>query len=497
VPGARVTLPILVTVGAPVRRTIPLAVLILCAAAVAAQDDPPADNTESNPGSALLLRIDGPIGPATSHYVSTGLDRASEEGYALVILQIDTPGGLDTSMRDIIKDILASPVPVVSFVAPNGARAASAGTYIMYASHVAAMAPATNLGSATPVSIGGEGPSFPARGDDEERQDDEKSDQKKKEDGGKPDQDAEKKNGSEKKRDRGTETAMDRKVINDAVGYIRGLAELRGRNADWAEKAVREGVNLQSSAALEQKVIDLIADDVPDLLAKLDGRVLKLGAAEHKLATRNLVVEPLEPDLRTKFLLVLTNPTVAYGLLLIGIYGLMFEGYNPGAVLPGVAGAICLLLALFAFQILPVNYAGLALIVLGTLLVIAEAFVPSFGTLGLGGVIAFVMGSIILFDTGVPGFEIAMPLIGGIATAAALVLVGIVWLFNRARSRPVVTGAEQIVGSFAEAISDFQGAGTVRLGGELWNARTTAPVRAGQRVRVTRMEGLLLHVEPA
>jgi len=486
-----------------VRRAFALAALIVLAAAVAAQD-PPADQqepigpeAESGAGTALLLRIDGPIGPATSHFISTGLERASDEGHALVILQMDTPGGLDTSMRDIIKGILASPVPVVSFVAPNGARAASAGTYILYASHVAAMAPATNLGSATPVSIGGEGPSFPS--------DDEESDEETDEGTAKPDAKDAKTDKADKgardankaRRRGGSETAMDRKVINDAVGYIRGLAELRGRNADWAEKAVREGVNLQASAALALEVIDLIATDVPDLLAKLDGRTLKLGATERKLATRNLTVETVEPDLRTQFLLVLTNPTVAYGLLLIGIYGLMFEGYNPGAVLPGVAGAICLLLALFAFQILPVNYAGLALIVLGTLLVIAEAFVPSFGALGLGGVVAFVMGSIILFDTGVPGFEIALPLIAGIATAAALVLAGIVWLFNRARQRPVVTGAEQMVGSYAEAVNDFEGSGTVRFGGEMWNARAPVPIRAGQRVRIVRMEGLLLHVEPA
>lgn len=480
------------------RRLLPTAALITFAAVVAAQDSPTEDDaqpstpaaTESQAGSALLLRIDGPIGPATSHFISAGLERAHSEGHALVILQMDTPGGLDTSMRDIIKDILSSTIPVVSFVAPNGARAASAGTYILYASHVAAMAPATNLGSATPVSIGGDGPSFPTGDDDGEKDDPE---QKNKDDARDPGAAQDKARASR----RGSETAMDRKVINDAVGYIRGLAELRGRNADWAERAVREGVNLQSSAALEQKVIDLIADDVPDLLARLDGRVLKLGAAEHKLATRSLTVETVEPDLRTQFLLVLTNPTVAYGLLLIGIYGLMFEGYNPGAVLPGVAGAICLLLALFAFQILPVNYAGLALIVLGVLLVMAEAFVPSFGTLGIGGLVSFIMGSIILFDTGVPGFEIAMPLIAGIATAAALVLAGMVWLFDRARRSPVVTGAEQMIGAFAEAVDAFEGAGTVRYGAEHWNAHSTAPIRAGQRVRILRMEGLLLHVEPA
>jgi membrane-bound serine protease (ClpP class) len=459
--------------------------LILLAVGVAAQA-PSVDADKPQAGSALLLRIDGPIGPATGHYISVGLDRAREEGRALVILQMDTPGGLDSSMRDIIKDILASPVPVVTFVAPNGARAASAGTYILYASHVAAMAPATNLGSATPVPIGGQPPRDP------------------RDDPGLPEEDKEKDEDKESKdapaagdkAPRVPGDAMERKVINDAVGYIRGLAELRGRNADWAEKAVREGANLQASAALEQKVIDLIAEDTAQLLAQLDGRTLKLGASEHKLATRNLTIERLEPDWRTQLLSVLTNPTVAYGLLLIGIYGLLFEGYNPGAVLPGVAGAICLLLALFAFQILPVNYAGLALIVLGTLLVVAEAFVPSFGTLGLGGVIAFVIGSIMLFDTEVPGYEIAMPFIAGVATAAALVMAGSVWIFTRARNRPVATGMEQMIGSIAEVVSDFESEGTVRIGSELWNARSATPLRAGQRVRVKRLEGLVLHVEP-
>jgi membrane-bound serine protease (ClpP class) len=289
---------------------------------------------------------------------------------------------------------------------------------------------------------------------------------------------------------------MERKVVNDAVAYLRSLAQLRGRNVEWAEKAVREGANLAASDALEQKVIDLIATDPADLLAKLDGRKLTLGAAEVTLATQGLGIETVEPDWRTKLLSVVTNPTVAYGLLLIGIYGLLFEGYNPGAVLPGVAGAICLLIALFAFQVLPVNYAGLALIALGTILVVAEAFVPAFGTLGVGGLIAFVIGSIMLFDTSVPGFEIAMPIIGGIAFVAGLLLCGMVWMFARSRRRPVVSGVEHIIGGTAEAIEDFSGRGVVRLGGEIWKAQSPVPVRAGQRVRVVRVEGLLLHVEP-
>ena len=452
--------------------------LLLSCAILQAQT--PAQQQASS--SALLMKIDGPIGPAISHYFAQGLKKAQQSGSSLVILQMDTPGGLDTAMRDIIKEILASPIPVVTFVAPSGARAASAGTYILYASHIAAMAPATNLGSATPVQIGGESPAPEPAGDDKAA--DQKPDAAKK---------------GKDKTAGGTAApgnAMERKVVNDAVGYLRSLAQLRGRNVEWAEKAVREGANLPASEALQSKVIDVIAKDLPDLLQQLDGRKLTFGASEVTLATKSLTIEKFEPDWRTQLLAVITNPTIAYGLLLIGIYGLLFEGYNPGAVLPGVAGAICLLLALFAFQILPVNYAGLALIILGALLVVAEAFVPSFGALGVGGLIAFIMGSIMLFDTSVPGFAIALPIIAAIASVAGLVLIGMVWMFGRARRRPVVTGVEHILGSHAEVLDGFESHGTVRLGGELWNARSSAPVSAGQEVRVVKVEGLLLWVEP-
>ncbi|HZF25007.1 MAG TPA: nodulation protein NfeD, partial [Steroidobacteraceae bacterium] len=362
--------------GLPMRPFL-FAILLLSVALLQAQT--PA-KPEASASTALLLKIDGPIGPAISHYFSQGLKKAQQSGSSLVILQMDTPGGLDTAMRDIIKDILASPIPVVTFVAPSGARAASAGTYILYASHVAAMAPATNLGSATPVQIGGEGPSEPGTDEKPPAADKPDSRDEKGKEGAKDEEDHRVTPGS----------AMERKVINDAVGYLRGLAQLRGRNVEWAERAVREGANLPASEALDNKVIDLIAKDIPDLLRQLDGRKLRLGASEITLATKALTIEKFEPDWRTELLAVITNPTIAYGLLLIGIYGLLFEGYNPGAVLPGVAGAICLLLALFAFQVLPVNFAGLALIVLGALLVVTEAFVPSFGALGIGGLIAFI-----------------------------------------------------------------------------------------------------------
>jgi membrane-bound serine protease (ClpP class) len=440
-----------------------LSAAIACVATPASLEKPA---TQTQP--ALLLEVRDAIGPATSDFFVRALDKASTRKSPLVIVQMDTPGGLDSAMRDMIKAILASPVPVAIYVFPSGARAASAGTYLLYASHIAAMAPATNLGAATPVQIGA--PSTPSPADKKKDKDDEP--------------------------ESAPGTAMERKAINDAVAYIRGLAELRGRNADWAESAVRTAASLQASAALEQKVIDVIANDLPDLLRKIDGRTVKVSTGELKLATANLLIERVETDWRTQLLAVLTNPNVAYLLMLIGVYGLLLEGYNPGAVLPGVVGAICLLLALYAFQVLSVNYAGLGLMLLGIALIVAEAFAPSFGALGLGGIIAFVIGSIILLDTDVPGFEIARSLIGGIAATGAIVALFIATYFARARKRPVITGVDQLLHEPAIAIDDFERAGRVRIRGEIWNAIASSPVKIGQRLRVTRVDGLTLQVEP-
>jgi membrane-bound serine protease (ClpP class) len=426
---------------------------------------------------ATVLVIEGAIGPATSRYVVHGLEAAQAKRARLVVLQLDTPGGLDSSMRDIIQAILASPVPVASYVYPPGARAASAGTYILYASHIAAMAPATNLGAATPVAIGGEPPpEAPA-----------------------PSPDGADKTGQshpDKPAAPQPSTAMERKEVNDAVAYIRGLAELRGRNAEWAEQAVRGAASLSSSAALQQKVIDVVARDLPDLLSQIDGREVKLGQTSVRLETHGLALAWLKPDWRTRLLAVITHPTVAYGLMLIGIYGLLLEGYNPGAMLPGVVGVISLLLALFAFQILSVNYAGLALVALGIGMIIAEFFLPTFGSLGLGGLIAFVVGSLILFDTDVPGMNIGLPLIGAVATVGGLVVLGIAWFAARSMHRPVVTGVQGMLGKRAEVISGFADKGLVRYGGELWNAYSSTPLQAGQPVRITSVEGLTLRVEP-
>ena len=473
-------------------RFITLAVLLgytgLAALVAAAADAPSSQNAGGPSPFVRLLEIDGPIGPATSRFIEKGIARAQEDGARLVVLQMDTPGGLDTAMRDIIRAILASQIPVATYVAPSGARAASAGTYILYASHIAAMAPATNVGAATPVAIGGEPPPAqprePAPRDGEPEPDA----------GSRPD--ADRSPARKAPRPEEPATAMERKVVNDAVAYLRSLAELRGRNAEWAEQAVRGAASLSATDALKQNVIDVIARDLPDLLAQIDGREVRIGERTIRLTTAGLAVERVEPDWRTRLLYVLTNPTVAYGLLLIGIYGLLLEGYNPGAILPGVVGAISLLLALFAFQILSVNYAGLALVGLGIIMIIAEFFVPSFGALGLGGLIAFVVGSIILLDSDVPGMDIGAPLIGGVATVGGLALLGLVYLATRAHRRPVATGAFSMVGATAEAFEDFETTGRVRYGGELWNAHTSAPLRAGQPVRIVKVEGLWLRVEP-
>jgi membrane-bound serine protease (ClpP class) len=382
---------------------------------------------------------------------------------------MDTPGGLDLSMRSIIKDILASPVPVACFVAPDGARAASAGTYILYASHIAAMAPATNLGAATPVAIGG---------------------------GSEPESPEDAKEGK-KGKDAKSQSTMSRKQTNDAAAYIRGLAQMRGRNADWAEKAVREAVSLPAEEALKIRVIDLIAADVPQLLKKLNGRKVTVLGVERRLATGDAAVVEYSPDWRAKLLMVITDPSIAYILLLIGFYGLLFEFYNPGMVAPGVIGGISLLLALFAFQLLPVNYTGLALIVLGIGLLVAEHFVAGFGMLGFGGLAAFIMGSIMLIDTDVPGYDIPWQLILVAAGLSAAFLMLSVHLALRARARPVVTGGEQMVGASGEVLALREGAVFARIHGETWQVRSAARLEPGQNVRVTGMDGLVLTVEPA
>ena len=430
----------------------------------------------------VVLTLEGAVSPATADYTVRGIRQAAEQGAELVILQIDTPGGLDTAMRKIIKEILASPVPVAAFVAPGGARAASAGTYILYASHIAAMAPATNLGAATPVAIGimpgGEADKNAPR---EQKQDDGSTAGKQ---------------GGKAKTEAAPQSTMTQKQIHDAAAYIRSLAQLRGRNAEWGERAVRNAVSLSAAEALKLKVIDIVAQDVNDLLRQVNGRKVGVQGVERTLHTEGAAVVAIEPDWRSRLLAVIADPSIALILMMIGIYGLIYEFLNPGFVLPGVAGGICLLLAMFAFQMLPINYAGLGLLLLGLAFIVAEAFVPSFGSLGVGGAIALVIGSVILFEPGAAGYAVPLSFTVTLALASAVIVFAIVSMAARARRRPVVSGREDIIGAQGVVLDDMQNEGWARVRSENWRVVSRVPLARGQEIRVTGIDGLTLSVKP-
>jgi membrane-bound serine protease (ClpP class) len=419
---------------------------------------------------ALLLEIDGPIGPPIAGYIVRELGAARSGETKLIILRMNTPGGLDTSMRQIIGAILASPVPVVTYVAPNGARAASAGTYIAYASAVAAMAPGTNIGAATPVQLGGN-PLLPSGQKQQGEQKPQES---------KPGEPAD---------------AETRKAVNDAVAYIRSLAALNGRNADWATEAVRSAASLPAADALSLHVIDTIADDVPDLLRKIDGHTVTVRGKPQRLATADLDVVTVPPDWRTEFLALVTNPNVAFILLLIGVYGLILEFFNPGAVAPGLIGGISLLVALYALAFVPINYAGAALVLFGVALMVAEVHIGAFGALGVGGIAAFVIGALMMFPVHAAGFGLSVGVVAGAAIGSAALLLLALTALLRSRRRPVVTGSEALIGAEGETVSWQGGEGRVRVKGEIWLARSDTPLAAGSHVKIVGRDGLILRVE--
>jgi membrane-bound serine protease (ClpP class) len=412
----------------------------------------------------LVVGINGAISVAAARQIARAVEQAKKENAAAIVVRMDTPGGLVNATRDLIRDIIAAPIPIIIYVAPSGARAASAGTYIVYASHLAAMAPGTNLGAATPIQMGG----LP----------------------GTPQPKEEKKSGDS--------TAADRKAINDAVAWLRSLAQLRGRDLDFADKAVREAATLTADEAKRQHVVEIVAASTADLLAQADGRRVTVGGEERTLSTRDATVITVEPDWRTQLLAVIADPNIAFILLLIGVYGILFEFWSPGAVLPGVLGGISLLLALIALSVLPVHYGALALLLLGIAMMVGEVFTPGVGVLGIGGLVAFLIGSFFLFEPEGSTIDlgVSIPIVIGAAIASAGLSFFIIGAAIKARRRPAATGAEQMIGSRGKVVDWQDGRGNIRVHGEIWSARCDTELKAGDAVKVTRREGLTLIVEP-
>ncbi|MBY0500562.1 MAG: nodulation protein NfeD [Alphaproteobacteria bacterium] len=408
--------------------------------------------------TVVLLDVKGAIGPATEEYIHQGIEHAFSENAEFIILRLNTPGGLDKAMRSIIQDIISAPLPIITYVGPEGSRAASAGTYILYASHIAAMAPATNLGAATPISLDVVGSEM-----GKEKHPQEKS-------------------------------AEEKKILSDSIAYLKGLAHLRHRNEEWAEQTVKDAASLQSDEALNLKVIDMVAQNIPDLLKQLNGVPVTVQNQVKVLQTQDLNVEVWEPDWRLRFLEVITDPSIAYILLIIGIWGLFFEFYNPGFVLPGVVGTIALLLALYAFQLLPIHYTGLALTLVGIGFMAAELFVPSYGVLSAGGLIAFFVGSVLLLDLN--GYQTPWGLIIGMSIASISFFLFIIGFAIKARRRKLVSGSETLIGMIGVVQNDFKDAGWVKIEGELWKAHTPLPLKKGESVRIVKCKGLEVIVKP-
>ncbi len=431
-------------------------------------------NQDTPPSQAKLLKLDGSVNPGTAHYLVSNIQSASEENYDLIIIQMNTPGGLDLAMREIIREILASDIPVATYVYPPGSRAASAGTYILYASHVSSMAPATNLGAATPVSIGGmPDPSSSDKKDDQNKEGKEQA-----------------------QPSSSNQNAMHKKIINDAEAYLRGLAAYHDRNIDWVKNAVREGESLTSKEALEIGVIDLIADSPQQLLQRIHQRTVRLPSGQTQLDTSDMNIVTVEPTWQMQLLSIISDPNIAYILLLIGVYGLIFEGYNPGTFVPGVIGAICLLLAFYALQILPINYVAAGLLVLGIALLVVEAFAPSFGILGVGGIIAFLFGSFLLFNEPETGIAVALPILISVTIITVILLSFVLSLAIRSKQQPVVSGREELLSEVGVVKQDFNGEGWVHICGESWKAHSDQPLTAGQQVKVIAVNDLELTVEP-
>ncbi len=424
-----------------------------------------ADAAHAAPGDrVLVVSIDGAISVAAARQISRAVDQAKKDSAAAIVIRLDTPGGLVSATRDIIRDMIAAPVPIIVYVAPSGARAASAGTFIVYGSHVAAMAPGTNLGAATPIQMGG----LP----------------------GAPQQRDEKKSNEP--------TTAERKAINDTVAWLRSLAQLRGRDLDFADKAVREAATLTADEARKQGVVEIVATSISDLLAQVDGRKVTVPGEVRTLSTRDATVIVVEPDWRTKLLGIIADPNIAFILLLVGIYGLLFEFWSPGALVPGVLGGISLILALIALSALPVQYGALGLLLLGIVLMVGEAFTPGIGVLGLGGLVAFLVGSFFLFEPegSTIDFGVSIPIIIGAAVTSAGLTFVIIGAAMKARRRPAVTGAEQMIGSQGRVVDWQAGSGNIRIHGEIWNARSGQEFKSGDSVRVVRRDGLTLTVEP-